>query len=171
MIVDGARHDRDGVHARVGDAPGEDGDVGGGPVLDRRSDEFDLRRGEQRGDVELDPVLGQLAHERRRRQAARRGDRNLDVDVLSPRGDDARLAPHLLGIVGKYLEGYRLAGNALEQTPGEVRVVGQASLPHQRRIGREAGYPRVGREREDSVEVGSVGEDLGGDPIEHRKPA
>ena len=57
---------------------------------------------------------------------------------------------------------------ALEQTLGEVRVVGQARLPHQRRVGREAGDPRVGREREDPVEVGAVGEDLGSDPIEHR---
>ena len=48
----------------------------------------------------------------------------------------------------------------LEQTAGELLVVGQPRLPHQRRIRREAGDVRFGGETEDRVKVGAVGKDL-----------
>ena len=58
------------------------------------------------------------------------------------------------------LERDRVVGDPLEQPLANSCVVGQARLPHQRRVGREARDPRVGGEREDPVEIGAVGEDL-----------
>ena len=60
-----------------------------------------------------------------------------------------------------------MLGDPLEQALGELGVVGQPGLPHQRRVRRESRDPRIGRERKDAVEIGSVGEDAGGDLVEH----
>ena len=71
-----------------------------------------------------------------------------------------RLPAHLLGVVGEDLERDRMLGDPLEQPLGELLVVGQPGLPHQRRVRREPGDARVRGEREDPVEIGPVGEDL-----------
>ncbi len=59
--------------------------------------------------------------------------------------------------------------NLLEQALGEVTVVCEPGLPHQRGVGGEARDPWVLRKREDRVEVGSVGEDLHREGIHHNR--
>ena len=48
----------------------------------------------------------------------------------------------------------------LEETLGEGPVVGQARLPHERGVGREARDPRVVGKGEYAIEVGAIREDL-----------
>ena len=69
------------------------------------------------------------------------------------------LAAHLLGVVGENLEGDRVLGDPLEQALGELGVVGQTGLPHQRGVGREPLDARIGGQGKDAVEIGPVGED------------
>ena len=78
-----------------------------------------------------------------------------------------RLTPHLLGVVGEDLEGDGVRCDSLEQPLGELRIVGQPSLPHQRWVRREARDPGIGCEGEDPVEIGAVGEYACGDLLEH----
>src|SRR4029077_18705943 len=141
--LDGGRDDRHRIDAGVGDASGKHRDTGGRTVSDGRRDQLDLGGGEQGCDIDFHTIFGELAYERRQRLARGGGDRDLDVDVLPPRGDDVRLAPYLIWIVGEDLEGDRVLGDPLQQASGELGVVGQPRLAHQRGGGGEPLDPRI----------------------------
>ena len=56
------------------------------------------------------------------------GHRNLDIDVVAPRGDLARLLFHGGKVVGEHLERNRPIGNGFEHVERERFVVGDAGL-------------------------------------------
>ena len=61
-----------------------------------------------------------------------------------------------------------MSRDPLKQALGELLVVGQPRLPHQRRVGREARYPLICREREDRIQVGPVRKYLDAKLVNHR---
>jgi hypothetical protein len=66
---------------------------------------------------------------------------------------------HLPELVGEHLERNRAVGKAGDDVPGEHPVVHDPRLPHQRRVGREAGDVREAGHLQHAGLVGAVGED------------
>ena len=88
--------------------------------------------------LSLTPSCDEPAHQVEARAPVGVGDRDLHVDVVAPGRDLARLALHLVEVVGEDLERDRPVGDDLEHLAGERLVVVDARLAHQRRVGREA---------------------------------
>ena len=86
--------------------------------------------------------------------------------MLAPARDLERLLVHDVGLVGEDLKRYRAVTDDLDDVARERLVVGDARGPHQRRIRGETLDVRVRAVAEDALEVGTVGEDLGGAEIE-----
>ena len=63
-------------------------------------------------------------------------------------------------IVREHLERDRQVGHGLQHIEGESLVIGDAGLPHQRRIGGEALDQRVLRRFANAFDVGAIGENL-----------
>ncbi len=108
----------------------------------------------------LMPSRDSVSHGFEHRLAARRRHRDLGVDVLAPRRDQPRLRDHFRNVVGDHLERDVPVGNRRDEFPRIGDVVGHACLLQQRRIGREAGNPRVPGHGDDLRLVGAVGEQL-----------
>ena len=128
--------------------PGEDRDVARRAVLGRpRSMSSTCAVVNSAVTFTWTPSSRQLAHERRHRLARRRRDRDLHVDVRSPGRDQPRLPAHLRRRRRRRPR-TRSGGSVIRSSRrcANVRVVGQARLPHQRRVRREA-RDRAGRRR------------------------
>ena len=156
----GRAHDRHGIHAGVGDAPGEHRDD---PrrVLIQGVDRADhLFKGQDGGDVQLYALMREVVHQWQAAVALGVGDGDLDVDVGSPRGDLQRLAAHIVEVVREDLEGDRQVGDDLDQLAGEGFIVGHMRAMHQGGVGGETGHPALGLESRELLEAGAIAEQL-----------
>jgi hypothetical protein len=89
----------------------------------------------------------------------RRERRRADSRQLSPRVlVMGILALHLGEVIRQHLEAHRLAGDGRENVPGEIAVIGNARLAHQRRIGGQAADIGPGMQIQHARPVGAVGE-------------
>jgi hypothetical protein len=68
----------------------------------------------------FNPTLRELTGRRRHRLTCGGGNGNLDVDVLPPTSDHARLAAHLGDVVGEHLERDRMRSDPLQEPLGEL---------------------------------------------------
>ncbi len=96
---EGGRHKRDGIATGVRHPAGKHGHVGGTPTGQRDGHVAHLVDRQYRRHIQLDPRPGQITDQLDRRFPPCVGYRDLDEDVLSPRGDLARLPGHLLELV------------------------------------------------------------------------
>ena len=122
--------------------------------------QFNLRGGEQGRHVDLHARLRTARGPAAPSTPLGRGDRDLDVHVVAPSAIFSAWRRISSAVVGEHLERNRVGGDPLEQALGELLVVGQPGLPHQRRVGREARDPLIGGEGEDPVQIRAVREDL-----------
>ena len=119
---------RNRVHARVGDAPGKNGNDRRHLGIQRLRHAFDLFQREHRGDVEFHAFAAPVPDQRQRRFVARVGDGNFDIDIFRPAVDFQRLPFHFGKLVGKHLERQRLDGDALQNVARERLEIRQPAL-------------------------------------------
>src|SRR5690606_20948197 len=122
----------------IGDATREHRHDGGCTAFERFGDACNLAERAQRRYVDLHTTFDRkTANQWQRRLTPRVGDWDLYENVFAPTRNESRLAVHFRKVVGKHLERDGPVFDVSQYVFGEGRIVADAALAHERRVGGE----------------------------------